>query len=706
MILSRAWRSTRRIDLVAGARRALAVGTAACACAGLSAGSALAVTPSPPPGAPAVESASSDLVGVSPQLPSGVISASAASGSKWKPENATYGTASTNDIAVKGAGGTTIRVNEIYPTDASGQPAKGKFPVLLTMTPYGKGQGGSSSAGATSTSSPTGGADDYLVQRGYIEVVEDVRGTGDSNGSWGLFDPIQQRDAIKVLRWASHLPNSNGKVGTYGPSYLGIDQLLLAGAVGEHSPLKAIFPMVPANDIYRDTSFMGGLLDFEFAETYLGLTGTLNTVNPLGDAASDPALLSDLAGIEGDHANGLATYHAETTENILTGGPEAYDGAYWQARNPENVLARVAANHIPAYMVGGEFDIFQNGEPLNYAELQNAWAGRGTTAPMTLGQRTTGRYQLIVGPWEHLNGSSVDVDPLELEWFDTWLKGEKTGMARTPTPLHYYDLGSGQFDETSTYPFTGSTPTRMYLGAGGTLTSTAPSAGSGTTSSPIPGLPLPSLPASQSDTLTWSPTGVPCGRPVDQWAMGGISAPSGSAGFLAPCVTDDRLSQIGPWATSYTSAPFSHAETVAGPITATVYASATTSETQLVAELEEVTPDGTSYPLTEGALLGSLRAVNKSRSWSAGGMTILPYHPYTKASATPVTPGQTTEYQIQIFPTLDTIAAGDSLRLTLSTADTPHLVPLPTQLGNLTGGVYTIDRSAAAPSSLTFETLG
>jgi hypothetical protein len=463
--------------------------------------------------------------------------------------------------------------------------------------------------------------------------------------------------------------------------------------------------MVPANDIYRDTSFMGGLLDFEFAETYLGLTGALNTVNPLGDTASDPTLLSDLASIETDHANGLASYHAAQTENILSGGPEAYDGAYWQARNPQNVLARVAANRIPAYMVGGEFDIFQNGEPLNYAELQNAWAQRSTTAPMQSGQRTTGRYQLIVGPWEHLNGSSVNVDPLELEWFDTWLKGEQTGMARTPTPLHYYDLGSGTFTETSTYPFTGATPTRLYFGAGGALTPSAPPA-SGTSSSPIPGLPLPSLPAATGDTIVWSPSGVPCGRPIDQWSMGGLSVPAGSAGFLAPCATDDRLAQTGPWATSYTSTPFTHATTLAGPVTATVYASATTSETQLAAELEEVTPDGTSYPVTEGALLGSLRAVNAGRSWTAGGMTVLPYHLYTQASAKPVSPGAMTEYQIQIFPTLVTIASGDSLRLTLSTTDTPHLTPLPPELPNLLGGVYTIGRTADAPSSLTFETLG
>jgi predicted acyl esterase len=143
-----------------------------------------------------------------------------------------------------------------------------------------------------------------------------------------------------------------------------------------------------------------------------------------------------------------------------------------------------------------------------------------------------------------------------------------------------------------------------------------------------------------------------------------------------------------------------------GPITATIYASSTTPETQLVAELEDVTPSGSSYPLTEGALLGSLRAVDQSRSWSANGMTLLPHHPYTQASATPVTPGAVTEYQIEIFPTLATIAAGDRLRLTLSTADTSHLTPLPQQLPQLAGGVYTVGHSTAAPSSLTVELLG
>ena len=90
--------------------------------------------------------------------------------------------------------------------------------------------------------------------------------------------------------------------------------------------------------------------------------------------------------------------------------------------------------------------------------------------------------------------------------------------------------------------------------------------------------------------------------------MGGISIPS-HVGRAARAVRRRRpAGQLGPGvATSYTTAPFTRARTIAGPITATVYASATTTETQWVAEVEDVTPGGTSYPLTEGALLGSLR---------------------------------------------------------------------------------------------------
>jgi predicted acyl esterase len=75
----------------------------------------------------------------------------------------------------------------------------------------------------------------------------------------------------------------------------------------------------------------------------------------------------------------------------------------------------------------------------------------------------------------------------------------------------------------------------------------------------------------------------------------------------------------------------------------------------------------------------------------------------TRESAQPVVPGATEAYQIQVFPTLATLPAGDRLRVTMATTDTPHLSPIPSQLEQLAGGRYDIMRTPAAPSSLTAD---
>jgi hypothetical protein len=80
------------------------------------------------------------------------------------------------------------------------------------------------------------------------------------------------------------------------------------------------------------------------------------------------------------------------------------------------------------------------------------------------------------------------------------------------------------------------------------------------------------------------------------------------------------------------------------------------------------------------------------------GNPVLPYHPYTRASVKAVAEGDVTRFDIEVFPTFGKIAAGHSLRLTLTTSDTPHLGFTPDQLQNLAGGVYQVQRSAAAAS--------
>jgi predicted acyl esterase len=85
---------------------------------------------------------------------------------------------------------------------------------------------------------------------------------------------------------------------------------------------------------------------------------------------------------------------------------------------------------------------------------------------------------------------------------------------------------------------------------------------------------------------------------------------------------------------------------------------------------------------------------------------VLPYHPYTKASAVPVPKGAVTRYDVEVFPTYSTIAAGHRIRVTINTTDFPHLAPTPPQLVQLFGGVYAVQRTAAAPSSVTLPLAG
>ena len=506
-----------------------------------------------------------------------------------------------------------------------------------------------------------------------------MRGTGASQGEFGLFDPRQDKDGAALVQWAARLPHSDGKVGMYGASYLGIDQLLTAAALPAGSPLKAIFPVVPGNDLYKDTATMGGLVDVEFDAFYLALTGGLNTVGPLAEGLQNPTTLMANLPAEVAHLKDLSDFDATFTATTLSGGATAYDGSYWRRRNPVNVLKKVVANRVPAYLVGGEYDLFQRGEPLDFSGLQNAWADRPVTAPMSPSQRVTGRYQLLDGPFTHLSGSTAALDPLMLEWFDTWLKGWHTGMGRTPTPLHYYDLGTHHYTEHARYPFAGARPTRFWFGPDKTLVRTRPAKPSST-------------------TLFWSPVGNPCGRPTDQWSAGGPSLATGYVHAGTPCVDGtDNPGQIGPDRTTFTTTPMTRRATIAGPIDVTVDATATTTDTEWVAEIEDVAPDGTSTPLTEGALLGSLRQVAHHGSWRApDGRLLLPDHTYARRDARPVVPGRLTRYDLEVFPTYATIAKGHRIRVTLATADTPHLAPTVPALANLVGGVYQVRIGSSA----------
>ena len=154
--------------------------------------------------------------------------------------------------------------------------------------------------------------------------------------------------------------------------------------------------------------------------------------------------LADLAPTEAAHSQVLVSF-LKLILDVETGqGDDAYDQSYWAARSPAQDLAAVVKDNIPAFLVGGWNDLFEQGEPLNYVGLQNLFDGRSQYAAMTADQAVTPRYQLLMGPWQHVTtGTGVNISALELEWFDTWLLGEHTPLATTTTPLHLDIQNSG-----------------------------------------------------------------------------------------------------------------------------------------------------------------------------------------------------------------------------------------------------------------------
>jgi putative CocE/NonD family hydrolase len=587
----------------------------------------------------------------------------------------------TTAYTVVGYGGTPLHATVYYPTDLNtGKAATGPFPVLMTQSPYGAllDYGTDIGAGGLVGKVP------YLVQRGYIEVEFDVRGTGSSEGTFTLLDPIQGQDGALVAKWASKLPNASGVVGLYGASYLGIDQFETAADAGTGSDIKAMFPVVAATDPYRDLVSAGGLASVEFNLAYIsGLVPGLALANPvLEGGPTELAALTNILTQETADSLPLLT-------SIYTGGTDAFDGPFWAARSPVSYIPQIVADGIPAYLVGGWYDLFQRGEPLNYSALQNAFDGRPVQAPMTPTQAVTGRYQLIDGDYFHVTSGDVNYRGLslveiELAWFDHWLKGIDTGIEQTSTPLHLWDLGTSSWREASTYPLAQSTPKTYYFQAGGGLSTQKPAAASG------------------ADPLLYTPGLNICSSSNEQQLAGALQLTLAFVNSEDPCVKHANLSQIGPSVANYTTAPFTSPTTLAGPIGATIYATATTRDTAWAVSISDVAPNGTPTQLTAGLLDGSLRAVDSgSDTWiGADGRPILPYHPYTQASQQAVTPGAVTRYDVEVFPVMDTLAPGHRLRVTVATGDFPHTLPTLPESLNMVGGIYQVQRTASAASGV------
>jgi uncharacterized protein len=564
----------------------------------------------------------------------------------WQPRPEQYAkTVTRPDLRIRMNDGVILRGDLTLPLGKNGKPVTRGLPTIVTVTAYNKTVLGAG-AGAT-----LAGADPkYLVKRGYAQLTVDARGTGSSEGVWGAFSAREAKDAAAVVAWAHRQPWSNGRVGMTGASYMGISQIFAAAR--HPAGLKAIFPQVPAADVYRDVVASGGQIDVGFIPLWLGLvtgTGLVPPAYGLGEPTSGFKMLTD-------HLKTAVTFTAPLMAKAILGGDPAYDGAFYRERSPINVIDKV---RVPTFLIGGENDLFQRGTPMLFEQLQ----------------RNGVPTRMIWGPWDHLQGSSGAEVPeagygtlseLQLRWFDRFVRGHQDArLLKDIKPLTYFEQGTDRWVRTPkwigsdlhavTYRLSGS----ARVGGGeAALTRGKTKPGS----SVVPPIPVTGL----------------CTRSANQWT-------AGVPRFILkdfPCFKDNRLNDFG--GVVFETAPLRNKLRIQGPINARLFASTLTGDGMLSVAVEDVAPNGKVSRITGGWQVISQRKLAKHRSRYLDGKLIQAYHPFTRASKAKLARGKVAPIDVEIFPTGAAIKPGHRLRLSVQAFDIPHLLsPLPDLIGQL-----------------------
>lgn len=592
--------------------------------------------------------------------------ATSAAADTWTPRPADYpGTVTQKDLAIPMDDGTILRANLTLPADSSGTAIPGKFPVIVTITAYNK-----DAASIPGVGSVLSGADPaYLVERGYAQLTVDARGTGSSEGTWCAFCTRETQDYGEVMTWAHEQSWSNGSTAMSGPSYMGIDQIF---AAAEQPPgLKAIFPQVPAADVYRDVVASGGQIDVGFIPLWIGLV-TMTGIIPPAVTASDP--VSGITALA-QHLATLATWSGPTMLSALGGAQDAYDGDFYAQRSPINVVDKVK---VPAFFVSGEYDLFQRGTPLLFENLQQ----RGVPTKM------------IIGPWDHLQGSAGDgidaaghgsLSELQLRWFDHYVKGmPDPGLDTDIAPITYYQQGTDTWRTAQKWVDHADTEATVEPLSGSASPGTPATLGvtpTGDGVSPVLPLPVQGL----------------CSRSTNQWTAGLAS----ELQLFNSCFTNNNVNDAS--ATLFRTAPLTKDLPIFGPIDARLYVDSTSGDGMLSVAVDDVAPDGSVTRLTGGWQVISLRALDTSKTRYLDGQIIQPYHPFTQASQAVAKPGEVVPVDVEVFPTGADIQPGHRLELSVQAFDVPHLAPTLTGLlGTLS--LIQVHASPAYPSELILPT--
>jgi len=363
---------------------------------------------------------------------------------------------------------TPMRDGTILVSDLWKPAGAGPFPTILVRTPYER-----TMELIPENRPPMLG--EYFARNGYVWVIQDTRGRGDSEGTFRFFHDDAQ-DGYDTVEWIARQPWSDGRVCMMGVSYLGTVQWLAAREKPPH--LDCIAPTAAAGRWFEELPYLGGTFQLAFmlgwtyrtsGRTYGG--GNTTGLDWLGILEHRPLLTMDEAVGKVIPVWRRFMEHPTLDE-------------YWQPIQFEAPRDFVDLD-IPALHITGWFDWDQPGALFYWRGMQAHSPAAADqfllVGPWTHPQTWTGG-QLRLGEWRFSGESVVDYKPIHLAFFDRYLKGtsERFDFPRA----RVYVTGANVWRQFDSYPLRELETRALYLHSGGRANSMA---GDGTLSWSLPG---------------------------------------------------------------------------------------------------------------------------------------------------------------------------------------------------------------------------
>jgi putative CocE/NonD family hydrolase len=535
-----------------------------------------------------------------------------------------------------------LLATDLYLPARDGVPLPGPFPVIMERTPYDKENEYAEGR--------------YFARRGYVALMQDVRGRFQSEGIWYPF-AMEAPDGYDSVEWAAAQPWCDGNIGTIGSSYCGSDQSALATLNPLH--LRAMVVAVGTSNYHTSSMRQNGALELRFM-IYAFRMAT-SSREALADPALRVALEKDLSRIgewvahtpykKGSSALRFLPSYEQWVLDIQSEGDY---GAYWQQRG--YAIEHYYDQHadVPTIYLGGWYDSYARGTTDNYVALS-----RLKSSPQ----------HLIMGPWTHGGwgvsyAGDVDFGPesvmddyngYRLRWFDRWLKGIDNGVEReTPVRIFVMGGGSGCKDRNGRlahlgawrtepdWPLPTTQYTPYYLHADGSLAPDVPPPSEPSRYAYDPRDPVPTVGGGISSGLPLMPPGA-----FDQR---GDPRFYGCRDTLPLAARGDVL--------VFQTPPLEQPLEVTGPLKVWLWVSSSATDTDFTAKLIDVHPPNADYP--EGFAQNISDSIIRAR------------YRDSREAATPLVPGQVVALEIILYPTANLFARGHRIRVDISSSNYPR----------------------------------